>query len=346
MATRGREIYRRVSRAAFTQVPPLPEEVDLLVVERTLVAMKASERLRPETVRSVSSRQQQLKHVRGLSIVRKGLAAAQPHKHGLPADLAVGVSFPKSSRSIQCESIFRMGGVDMSRPVDRQSERKRRPKIVDGLLYWVGLLGFLAQFLFWGSVLGLTIGLSNGWIASIIYPSGEYFGRFSEPLDNRWVNQPSGRPYTKLLVDFWFEDASKAKWTVPAGHIGDGASIPQYLWTFAGPYEGDYVYAAVIHDYYCETRERPADDTHLTFYNGMRAMKVPKWQADFMYWAVKAFGPTWTLTDAGESRQSAVVDLSDPVVLAAAKAKSAAIARTLQSSDGQVLELHGKRPGR
>ena len=37
-------------RAAFTRVPPLPAEVDLLVVERTLVAMEAGERLGSKSI--------------------------------------------------------------------------------------------------------------------------------------------------------------------------------------------------------------------------------------------------------------------------------------------------------
>lgn len=213
----------------------------------------------------------------------------------------------------------------MSRQVDRRNERRPRSKT-------------LARLLFWSAVLGVIFLVSNGWLASIIYPSGGYFGRFAEHFRTEWVERAGGRPGTKLLEDFWFEDPDGAKWTVPAGHVGDGASIPQYLWTFAGPYEGNYIYAAVIHDYYCETRERTAHDTHRDFYNGMRAKDVPKWQADFMYWAVEAFGPQWRLTTAGKSRQSAAVDLSDPVVLAAAKAKSAAIARTLRSSQGEVLD--------
>jgi hypothetical protein len=66
------------------------------------------------------------------------------------------------------------------------------------------------------------------------------------------------------------------------------------LWSIAGgPFEGKYRNAAIIHDYYCVLQSRPWRDTHLVFYNAMRAADVEERQAKLMYGAVYYFGPRW-----------------------------------------------------
>src|ERR1041385_4295059 len=56
-------------------------------------------------------------------------------------------------------------------------------------------------------------------------------------------------------------------WDGILGTVIDGASIPQPLWSFmGGPYEGKYLAASVVHDYYCSTRLEPWRDVHRMFY--------------------------------------------------------------------------------
>ena len=46
------------------------------------------------------------------------------------------------------------------------------------------------------------------------------------------------------------------EWNVPNGYKTDGASVPAALWALYPPFTGSYRSAAVIHDYYCDNKER------------------------------------------------------------------------------------------
>lgn len=59
------------------------------------------------------------------------------------------------------------------------------------------------------------------------------------------------------------------------------------------PFTGAYRQASVIHDYYCETRDRPWKDVHEAFYWASRAGGVGRTKANIMYFAVYRFGPRW-----------------------------------------------------
>ena len=92
---------------------------------------------------------------------------------------------------------------------------------------------------------------------------------------------------------FAYIDPAGRRWEVPAGTITDGASVPQGFWVCCPPFSGKYRSAAVVHDYYCQTKSRSWKETHLTFYNAMRASGVTESQAKAMYGAVYSFGPRW-----------------------------------------------------
>jgi len=197
----------------------------------------------------------------------------------------------------------------------------------------------------------------------------EYFGDFLDKLKGVFIVEAKPRPLFKLESDFRFKDPNGLLWTTPTGTEVDGASIPQSFWTFiGGPFEGSYINASVIHDYYCRTKERTAHDTHRSFYYGMRASQVPEWKAKLMHWAVSTYGPSWKLERRVVMRQSCTsplgqatactsvpssevilvtippVDLSDPTVLAAAISKTNAIARTLLTSGGEFLDVTAAGP--
>lgn len=192
----------------------------------------------------------------------------------------------------------------------------------------------------------------------------EYFGDFLDKLKGEFLVEGRPRPQFKLESDFRFKDPNGLLWITPSGVAVDGASIPQPFWSWiGGPFEGAYINASVIHDHYCRTRERTAHDTHRNFYYGMRASQVPEWKAQLMHWAVSTFGPSWrlekrvtmkqfcrssdglatTCTSIPETAVAMVdipaADLSDPVVLAAAISKTTAIARTLRTSNGKILDV-------
>jgi hypothetical protein len=81
---------------------------------------------------------------------------------------------------------------------------------------------------------------------------------------------------------------------VKAGARIDGATIPRPFWTVTGgPYDGPYRKASVIHDWYCDVRERPWQDVHQMFYDAMIDSGVTPRKAKVMFLAVWACGPRW-----------------------------------------------------
>jgi hypothetical protein len=70
----------------------------------------------------------------------------------------------------------------------------------------------------------------------------------------------------KLIEDFAIIDKRGVQWFVPAGYITDGASIPSDLEFLIGdPFEGVTTAGSLVHDYYCDTKERSQKDTHRIF---------------------------------------------------------------------------------
>lgn len=206
--------------------------------------------------------------------------------------------------------------------------------------------------------------LSAALVAQASAQSQEYFGKFLDSLRGAFNIAAKPRPTFKLENEFRFDDPNGLQWIAPAGIEVDGASIPQVFWSLVGgPFEGEYINASVIHDFYCRAKSRTAHDTHRNFYYGMRASGVPEWKATYMYWAVSTFGPDWKLTpritfsqSCSTSTAGAItcastpkvevalvskppVDLSDPETLALAISKANAVAKTLLTSEGRVLDV-------
>ncbi|WP_081045647.1 DUF1353 domain-containing protein [Aeromonas salmonicida] len=201
-------------------------------------------------------------------------------------------------------------------------------------------------------------------ITSTIVFSEENFGDFLGNPKGVFDIHAKPRPTFKLDGDFRFRDPNGVMWVAPSGTEVDGASIPQAFWSLiGGPFEGPYISASVIHDYFCQTKEKTAHDTHRNFYYGMRATNVPEWKASLMYWVVNTFGPSWILerrivmkqkcTDIPKTSSTCIstpsieliatpinsVDLSDPVTLSAAVIKTNAVARTLLTSNGKYFDI-------
>jgi hypothetical protein len=102
---------------------------------------------------------------------------------------------------------------------------------------------------------------------------------------------------TKILGDdLFFVDADQLVWKAGKGDITDGASIPPLFQPIiGGPWEADYLPAAVMHDHYCDQahRVRSWRATARMFYEGMVVNHVDIIKAKTMYYAVYAFGPHW-----------------------------------------------------
>lgn len=144
-------------------------------------------------------------------------------------------------------------------------------------------------------------------------------------------------------------------------------------------YDGPYFPGSIVHDYFCCVQTRTAHDTHRNFYYAMLANGTPPWQAMLMYSAVRIGGPDWTLTQqslandgtncfdeigslfappasseaspaaAPEPRISSPSRKFDIFIKSAARAqnqretflvsKLMAVAKTLQDTDGKVIDL-------
>jgi hypothetical protein len=119
--------------------------------------------------------------------------------------------------------------------------------------------------------------------------AGEFVGR----LVTEWLDD--GRNM-KLIKSFGYQSSDKTVWKVPRGTVVNGASIPQFLWSFIGsPFGDKYRKASVVHDYYCESRSRSWKRVHQIFYEAMLTSGVDSSRAWLMYQAVLRFGPRWKL---------------------------------------------------
>jgi hypothetical protein len=120
--------------------------------------------------------------------------------------------------------------------------------------------------------------------------AADNFGQFKGEVVAKFLRD--GRNI-QLTEPFGYVDPAGRQWDVPAGMITNGASVPQFFWTAFPPFTGSYRSAAVIHDYYCETKTRSWEETHEVFYLASRAAGVSEAIAKALYAAVYHFGPRW-----------------------------------------------------
>ncbi|TPM21721.1 DUF1353 domain-containing protein [Mesorhizobium sp. B2-3-5] len=178
---------------------------------------------------------------------------------------------------------------------------------------------------------------------------GQEYGQFLSNPDGTFI-PGTDRPLFKLNKPFVYRDPNGLDWTVPAGEVTDGASIPQFAWSIVGgPFDGPYLDAAIIHDYYCCTKSREYYSTHHAFWMGMRAASVSDTMAYIMWSAVRFGGPAfWSIDPSAVApvpcRTDNVVskslyEMSDQRTRAIAIGKFAGMARTLKTSNGKVLDV-------
>jgi hypothetical protein len=135
-------------------------------------------------------------------------------------------------------------------------------------------------------IIAITLMLAGAYPALGQTSFGHYIGKFVAEFGD------DGRKVT-LKGPYSFIDPAGQEWNVPDGYNTDGASVPSALWALYPPFTGNYRSAAVIHDYYCDSKERSWQDTHKVFYFAMRAAHVDEKTAKIMYGAVYLFGPRW-----------------------------------------------------
>ena len=112
---------------------------------------------------------------------------------------------------------------------------------------------------------------------------------WSGQVDAVWLSD--GRSM-RLYEPLSYRDRRGILWTAGTGLVVDGASIPRVLWrAIGGPFSGRYRRASVIHDAYCQTRERRSQDVHAVFREMMWADGVGRLKSWLMWLAVRSFGP-------------------------------------------------------
>ncbi len=178
---------------------------------------------------------------------------------------------------------------------------------------------------------------------------GQEFGLFVGNPKGEFING-SERPLFKLHQSFVYRDPNGLEWTAPANEVVDGASIPWYAWSLVGgPFSGNYLNAAIIHDYFCCSKSREYHSTHHAFWLGMRAAGVSKAMAWTFWAAVRLRGPDfWSVDPAAIPPEPCKADTSSPAASAGdlddrtqafALGKFLGIARTLNTTDGQLLDI-------
>jgi hypothetical protein len=93
---------------------------------------------------------------------------------------------------------------------------------------------------------------------------------------------------------------------VPKGFVTDFASVPRVFWSIFRP-DGEYAYAATIHDYLYWEQDRPKEQADKIFKYVMHDLAITDNEAFMLYRAVDLFGgDAWNankkLKDSGENR--------------------------------------------
>lgn len=101
----------------------------------------------------------------------------------------------------------------------------------------------------------------------------------------------------ELLEDFAYVDSHGKRWTAKKGDKTDGASIPQAAWSIVGgPFSGQHVRAAVVHDRYCIAENRDGEtwqEVHWMFLEALCCAGVSGTKAKTLYGFVYHFGRRW-----------------------------------------------------
>src|SRR5207244_11357945 len=103
-----------------------------------------------------------------------------------------------------------------------------------------------------------------------------YLGRFADPM------------YFLLKPIGWSPGQDQQQYAAvqaPAGFVSDLASIPRAFWSLLRP-DGDYAYAAILHDYLYWEQSRSRQDSDMVLKLGMQDFSVKESAIEAIYEAV------------------------------------------------------------
>lgn len=131
-------------------------------------------------------------------------------------------------------------------------------------------------------VQGMSVGTwMNEWMSVSKAPGGMLrVSRFREPMyfltaPISWTPNPGQERYEAV--------------TVPPGFVTDFASIPQIFWSLLRP-DGEYAYAAVVHDYLYWTQTRSREEADDILKMAMEDFEVGTVTIETIYGAVRLGG--------------------------------------------------------
>ena len=120
----------------------------------------------------------------------------------------------------------------------------------------------------------------NEWMEEKQLGSALHMSRFVEPM--YFLTKPIGwKPAPDVI------DLKPAE--VPVGFVTDFASIPQVFWSVLRP-DGEYTYAAIIHDFLYWVQDRPRKDCDRVLKLAMEDLKIDAATVESIYLAVRVGG--------------------------------------------------------
>lgn len=94
----------------------------------------------------------------------------------------------------------------------------------------------------------------------------------------------------ELLTALQFNLYGKV-FTVKKGFVSDGMSMPRlFRWLIGDPFEPQFLYAAVIHDWYYRTQTIDRNLADTIFRSMLAKSGVPAWKCSAIYLSLRAFG--------------------------------------------------------
>lgn len=99
-------------------------------------------------------------------------------------------------------------------------------------------------------------------------------------------------PQLQLLRTIAFTDSTGSTWTVPAGFVFNGNSVPWFLWWLCPPEHSDALAASCVHDMLCTAPYPCSSGTAARVYwEALRANGMYRWGAFRNWFAVRFCGP-------------------------------------------------------
>ena len=140
--------------------------------------------------------------------------------------------------------------------------------------------------------LGLVIALGTaGWcIGALSNSAAGYSGRLAVEL----VDEIAFVHKLRLLEDFAFQDSHGKLWIARKGGIVDDEAVPRALLRLSGlPFAAEYRKAAVMHAYFCRSRNEPWKQVHRALFDASVAEGLSEREAKALYAVVYAGGWRW-----------------------------------------------------